>query len=103
MTWEELQQTSVNDYKLAAYFCRTLYVKGGVCTYVHKSLKVETIDIVNHCKEKDLEVCAIKLNLNFTHICIITIYRVPSGYFNLFINTLDTILRMGRVAQRYSD
>jgi exonuclease III len=93
VNWEELQQISINDNKLAAYFCRTSYAKGGVCTYVHKSLKVVTIDIENHCKEKDLEVCAIKLNLNSTRICIITTYRAPSGNFNFFINKLDTILR----------
>jgi len=83
----------MNEYKLAANFCRTAYVKGGVCMYVHKGLQFVNIDIENYCKEKDFEACAIKLNLNSTYICIITIYRAPSGNFNLFINKLDTILR----------
>jgi hypothetical protein len=61
--------------------------------YVHKSLEIESIDIENYCKEKDLEDCAIKRNLNSTHICIITTYRAPSGNFNFFINKLDSILR----------
>jgi exonuclease III len=80
-------------YKMAAYFCRTSYAKGGVCMYVHKSLKIESVDIESYCKEKDLEACAIKLNLNSTHICIITTYRAPSGNFNFFINNLDSVLR----------
>ena len=93
MNWEELQKISINDYKLAAYFCRTSYAKGGVCTYALKSLKVGTINIETQCKEKDLELAAIKLSLNSSVICVITIYRAPSGNFNLFINKLDTILR----------
>jgi exonuclease III len=92
MQREELQQLSMNEYQLAAYFCRTLPTKGGVCMYVHKSLKTESIYIEKHVKEKDLEACAIKLNLNSTYICIITIYTAPSGNFNLFINKLDAIL-----------
>jgi hypothetical protein len=71
----------MNEYNLAAYFCRTSYAKGGVCTYMHKSLKSESINIEKYVKEKDLEACGIKLKLNSTHICIITIYRAPSGNF----------------------
>jgi exonuclease III len=91
--WEELQQIFMYEYKLAAYFCRTSYAKGGVCMYVHKSLKIESVDIENYCTEKDFEACAIKLNLNSTHICTITTCRAPSGNFNLFINNMDSILR----------
>ena len=76
---------------MATYFCRTSYAKGGACIYVHKSLNYEGVDIGNYCKEKDLEVCAIKLNLNSTHICIISIYRPPTGNFNFFTNNLDLI------------
>ena len=81
----------MNDYKLATYFCSTSYAKGGVCIYVHKSLKIESVDIENYCKEKELEACATKLTLNSTHICIITTYRAPSGNFTFFINNLDSI------------
>jgi hypothetical protein len=77
MNQEELQQTFIDDYNLGANFCRTSYAKGGVCTYVHKSLNLENIDLETYCIEKDYEVCALKLNLNFTQICIITIYRAP--------------------------
>jgi len=100
MRREELQQVFMNEYKLAANFCRTAYAKGGVCIYVHKCLETVSIDIENCCKGKDFEACAIKLNLNSTCIYIITTYRAPSGNFNLFINKLDTILRkLCRVSQ----
>jgi exonuclease III len=55
-------------------------------------LKFESINIEKYVKEKDLEACAVKLKLNSTHICIITIYRAPSGNFDFFINKLEKIL-----------
>ena len=47
----------------------------------------------NHCKDKDFEVCAIKIYLNTKCACIIAIYRAPTGNFELFISKSDTILR----------
>jgi len=81
---EEPQQIFMDEYKLAAYFCRMLYAKGGVCMYVHKSLEAVSVDIESYCKEKDLESCAIKLNFISIHICTIAIYRASSGNFNFF-------------------
>ena len=92
MYWEERQQIALNDYNLATCFCRTSYAKGGACIYVHKSLNFESVDIGNYCKGKDLEACAIRLNLNSTQICIISTYRAPTGNFTFFTNNLDLIL-----------
>jgi hypothetical protein len=44
------------------------------------------------CKEKDLEICAAKLHLPSHEICVITIYRSPSGNYQYFIDELETIL-----------
>jgi exonuclease III len=41
-----------------------------------------------------LEVCAVKLHLLSREICIITIYRSPSGNFQYFIDNLEKILSM---------
>jgi len=35
--------------------------KVGVCIFVHKDIHVNKIDILNNCKEKDLETCAFEL------------------------------------------
>jgi len=80
------------SFGTTANLCRTSCAKGGVCTNVHKSLKFVSID-EKHCKEKDFEACALELYLNFKSVCIVTIYRAPSGNFNSFITKLDTILR----------
>jgi hypothetical protein len=60
MNWEDLQQTFIDGYTLGANYCRTSYAKGDVCTYVHKSLNFENIDLEINCIEKYFEVCAVK-------------------------------------------
>lgn len=59
---------------------------------MHKSLKFVSID-EKRCKWKDFEACALRLYINFKSVCIVTIYRGPSGNFNSFMTKLDTILR----------
>ena len=46
------------------------------------------------CKEKDLEICAVKSHLPSHEICVITIYRSPSGNYQYFIDKVETILNM---------
>jgi hypothetical protein len=46
------------------------------------------------CKEKDLEVCAVRLHFPAHEICVIAIYRAPSGNFQYFIQNLDELLNM---------
>jgi len=83
----ELQQTFIDNYKLGVSYCRTLYEKGGLCIFVQE------IDMDKHCKDKDFEVCAIKIYFNAKSACIIAIYRAPSGNFDVLISKLDTVLR----------
>jgi len=89
----ELQQTFIDNYKLGVSYCRTIYEKGGVCIFVQEGLRYVKIDMENHWKGKDFEVCAIKIYLNTKCACIIAIYRAPTSNFELFISNLDTILR----------
>jgi len=89
----ELQQTFIDNYKLGVSYCRTIYEKRGVSIFVQEGLRYVKIDMDKYCKDKDFEVCAIKIYFNAKCACIIAIYRAPSGNFDLFISKLDTILR----------
>jgi hypothetical protein len=89
----ELQQTFLECYNLGDSYCRSLYEKGGVCILVHEKIKFVKIDLTKFCKDKDLEVCAVKVYLDSRNVCIIAIYRAPSGNFDFFIMKLDTILK----------
>ena len=89
----QLQTINIDNYKLGDNYCRNRYEMGGVCIYVHVKLNYTSLNLRKYCQDKDFEVCAIKVNLNDTNICIIAIYRAPSGDFELFISKLDTVLR----------
>jgi len=60
---------------------------------VQESLRFVKINLDMYYKDKDFEVCTIKIHFNVKSACIIAIYRAPTGNFDLFILKLDTILR----------
>ena len=46
-----------------------------------------------HNVDKDIEACAIQLDLGCKKLCILAIYRSPSGDFTNFLKQLDLILQ----------
>jgi len=54
MNYLELQQTYTYCYNLDAYYCRTVFEKGGICYYVRKSLKFCKHSTEKYCKENTL-------------------------------------------------
>jgi len=66
---------------------------GCVCIFVQESLNYIRLDLEKYCQDKDFEVCAIKIHLDTKIVCIIAIYRAPSGNFDLFLSKLDAVLR----------
>jgi exonuclease III len=61
--------------------------------YILKRFLFSVINIYKYCKDKDLEACAIKLKSSSMNICILTVYRSPSGNFQFFLNGLENILK----------
>jgi exonuclease III len=51
-----------------------------------------TINLDEFCKEQVIKACAVKINLLFLTICIISIYGSLTGNFLQFLHTLDSIL-----------
>jgi hypothetical protein len=88
-----LQQTFLDGYSLGDSYCRVSYEKGGVCVFVQEKLRYTSIDLAKYCNDKDFGVCAIKIYLHTKKVCIITIYRAPSGSFDIFVTKLDAILK----------
>lgn len=60
---------------------------------MQEKLRYASIDLAKYCKDKDFEVCATKIYLNTKKVCIIALYRAPSGNFDTFITKLDAILK----------
>ena len=88
----ELSFVNIEYYTIGAHFSRALHEGGGVIIYVHNSLKFINIDLNEYCQEKDIEICAIKIKSNSLSLCILALYRAPSGNFVYFLQNLDNIL-----------
>jgi len=57
----EMDMMSLEYYKLGKSFCRQQYKNGGVRTFVHESIVFDVISTHHIYKEKDLEMCAVKI------------------------------------------
>jgi len=88
----EIETIHLPNYNLNTKFCRTKLKKGGVCIFTHKTIYCTSINLDNFCKEQDLEAYATELHIQSYKICIVTVYRSPSGDFIYFLNTLEKIL-----------
>ena len=84
----------IDSYTLGASFCRNFFKKGGVCIFVNKNLHFMNIDLQKISHERDIEVGAVKIYVNSASICILSIYRAPSGNFALFHDKLEVILNL---------
>jgi hypothetical protein len=58
--------------------------------YIHYS----SIDLAKYCKEKNLDVCSIRLHLPSYELRIFAIYKSPSGNFQYFLHNLEEVLSM---------
>lgn len=48
----ELNHISTYNYNLGANFCKQSFNKGGVCIFLHKTLKCLTPNLKEFCKDK---------------------------------------------------
>jgi hypothetical protein len=56
-----------------------------VCIFVKKDQCFKKNYISHHCKEHDLEICAIQLETESSNFIILSLYRAPSGDFQQFL------------------
>jgi len=88
----EIDNLPIDQFKLGSKFCGHEFKNGGACIFVHEDLDFFSISLDKYCKEKDIEVCAVRLKITPTQLIILAIYRSPSGNFTNFLKNLDSIL-----------
>jgi hypothetical protein len=62
-----------------------IYSRGGVSISVCKYLYFSKTDISHNCKEKDLEICAIKLDTKSFKLIILSLHEQLPTLINFFI------------------
>jgi hypothetical protein len=87
----EMNTIIVDYYNLGAVYCRKILSKGGVI-FVHNFVKYTNINLHSFCIDQIIEICAIELQSVGQNICIVAVYRAPSGNFPQFLNSLDRAL-----------
>jgi hypothetical protein len=60
----EIQSVHIDSYTLGAYYCRNQMWKGGVCIFVKNVINYTALNLETYSTDKDLEVCAIQLNIS---------------------------------------
>jgi hypothetical protein len=93
MVEQDLLHLSINGYQLGSRFCRKELQRGGVCIFVKKDQHFSKINISPHCKEQEMEICAIQLVTKSVNLIILGLYRAPSGDVHEFLKRLDAILK----------
>jgi len=88
----ERANVNLDQYTLGAQFCRQTYKQDGVCIYVSNDIQFSTIKLEEHNREKDLEICTLKMRILSYSFVIICIYRSSLGNFDYFLNQLESIL-----------
>lgn len=92
---DELKCAIIDNYVLVSFYCRSVYIHGGVSIFVNISLSsffVSRDDISELSVEKDIELCAVEcVKLN---ILVVLIYRPPSGNFETFINIMQSLFEL---------
>jgi hypothetical protein len=73
-------------YKLGAIYSRSILKGGGSCIYIHENIIFSKLNVQCYCREKDLEIVAIKFKFNKTNFIVYCIYRVPTGDLQYFLN-----------------
>jgi len=89
----QFEKFHIENYNLGAHYCRQLREKGGVAILFIIALSFSNIDMAQHCKEQDIEICALKLSFDTLNICILTLYKAPSRNFGSFLLKLNTVLQ----------
>ena len=88
----EIDNLPIDQFKLGSKCCRQEFKNGGVCIFVHEDLDFFCISLDKYCKEKDIEVCAVRLKITPIQLIILAIYRSPSINFTNFLKNLYSIL-----------
>ena len=88
-----LENIHLPDYNMGANYYKGTFLKGGVCIFVQSTLKFSAVSLNTQCIDKVNEVSVIKLKLTNSNICVLSLYRAPSGEFNQLLDKLDGLLK----------
>jgi hypothetical protein len=91
----QLEKFYTENYNFRAHYCRQQCEKGGVAVFVHNSLGFTNIHIAQHCKDQDIEICALKLSFGTLLVNLALFYSSSTQFYNPHIHLGYTSLSVG--------
>lgn len=92
-TEDQLQVCQINNFQLAACFCRGINKHGGAAIYCQKGVKYKLRKTINELSIINvLECAAIELIQNGLEIIIVTVYRPSGSIISEFLIKMEEIL-----------
>jgi hypothetical protein len=70
MVEQDLLNLTLDSNLLGSSFCRQNLQRGGVCIFIKKDKCFNKTDISHHCKEQNLEICAVQLETKACNLII---------------------------------
>ena len=92
---DQISYLSVNGYKLVSSYCRVSKIHGGTAIFVRENLACEVKELASMQYNLDIhfEYSAIIVNIrNYKKICILSVYRSPTGSLEIFLTNLSLLL-----------
>ena len=87
LTGEMVKEFCLPGYILGSAFCRENARGGGTAVYLFPHLEFNNVVKIDSLSvEKDIELCSVYINK--FNIFLVTIYRAPSGNFDVFMTQL---------------
>lgn len=88
----EIQSFGINNYNLISNYCRSTNKGGGCGIWCHSTVNATPIDVTEYCIEKDIEICAVKIQIKNLSLLVLNVYRAPDGELEIFLLNLYMIL-----------
>ena len=81
---DETDIMDFGQYTLRTQYCRMLLKHGGVLILTLNNIVSDVTELNTYCREKDLEICGLKLQLPTHSLLILCVYRSPTGDLSSF-------------------
>lgn len=84
----ELENVIIDNYRIVSKYCRVDREHGGVCIFARQDIQCVALDLDSFSHDISFEVAG----LRYGQYNVVTIYRSPSGDFDIFIALLSQLL-----------
>lgn len=87
---DDITLMSLSGFKLATYYQRNVYSRGGTLIFVSDKWDFDKYDLSAYCMDKHFEACAIVLKEH--KLVVVCLYHTPDGDECLFLSKLEQLL-----------